>query len=130
MRVPRVAGVRTSSTLGRYSSAIRAACANERSCGSARGAISNGRPYRDLIFRLLTDGPDATRTESSRNLSEMAWFQQLLFARQFDCRVRLSDRERCLPSKSGLTRPWEVKTMATRTRFAALLLIFAILPSR
>ncbi len=31
------AGVRTSSTLGRYSSAIRAACANERSCGSARG---------------------------------------------------------------------------------------------
>ncbi len=66
------AGVRTSSTLGRYSSAIRAACANERSCGSARGAISNGRPYRDLIFRLLTDGPDATRTESSRNLSEMA----------------------------------------------------------
>ena len=34
--------------LGRYSSAIRAACANERSCGSARGAISNGRPYRDL----------------------------------------------------------------------------------
>jgi hypothetical protein len=48
MRVPRVAGVRTSSTLGRYSSAIRAACANERSCGSARGAISNGRPYRDL----------------------------------------------------------------------------------
>jgi Sigma-70 factor, region 1.2 len=41
--------VRTSSTLGRYSSAIRAACANERSCGSVRGAISNGRPYRDLI---------------------------------------------------------------------------------
>jgi len=34
--------------LGRYSSAIRAACANERSCGSVRGAISNGRPYRDL----------------------------------------------------------------------------------
>jgi len=44
------ASVRTSSTLGRYSSAIRAACANERSCGSARGAISNGRPYRDLIL--------------------------------------------------------------------------------
>src|SRR5450631_753405 len=76
MRVPRGASVRTSSTLGRYSSAIRAACANERSCGSARGAISNGRPYRDLIFRLLTDAPDATRTESSRNLSEMAWFRQ------------------------------------------------------
>jgi hypothetical protein len=35
------------STLGRYSSAIRAACANERSCGSARGAISDDRPCRD-----------------------------------------------------------------------------------
>src|SRR5215470_5451154 len=43
------ASVRKSVTLGRYSSAIRAACANERSCGSARGAISDGRPYRDLI---------------------------------------------------------------------------------
>ena len=48
-RVPRVGSVRTSSMLGRYSSAIRAACANERSCGSVRGAISNGRPYRDLV---------------------------------------------------------------------------------
>jgi len=49
------ASVRTSSTLGRYSSAIRAACANERSCGSARGAISDGRPYRDrqLVTILL-----------------------------------------------------------------------------
>jgi hypothetical protein len=28
-----------------------------------------------LIFRLLTDGPDATRTESSRNLSEIACLQ-------------------------------------------------------
>src|SRR5262249_54336121 len=31
------ASVRKSVTLGRYSSAIRAACANERSCGSVRG---------------------------------------------------------------------------------------------
>jgi hypothetical protein len=30
-----------------------------------------------LIFRLLTDAPEATRTESSRNLSEMAWLQKL-----------------------------------------------------
>jgi hypothetical protein len=36
-----------------------------------------------LIFRLLTDAPDATRTESNRNLSEMAWFQQLLFSQSF-----------------------------------------------
>src|ERR1039458_9970980 len=36
--------------LGRYSSAIRAACANERSCGSVRGAISDDRPYRDLSY--------------------------------------------------------------------------------
>jgi hypothetical protein len=30
-----------------------------------------------LIFRFLTDGPDASRTESSRNLSAMACLQQL-----------------------------------------------------
>ena len=45
--------MRTSSMLGRYSSAIRAACANERSCGSVRGATSNGRPYRDLIIPVV-----------------------------------------------------------------------------
>ena len=67
MRVPRVAGVRTSSTLGRYSSAIRAACANERSCGSARGAISNGRPYRDLVDPLVSESgtPSGLRRERS-----------------------------------------------------------------
>ena len=48
------ASVRTSSTLGRYSSAIRAACAKERSCGSARGAISDGRPHRDRQITLGT----------------------------------------------------------------------------
>jgi len=32
----------------RQSSEIRAVCANERLYGSGRGAISNGRPYRDL----------------------------------------------------------------------------------
>jgi hypothetical protein len=32
----------------RQSSEIRAVCANERSYGSVRGAISNDRPYRDL----------------------------------------------------------------------------------
>ena len=47
-RVKQVASVRTSGMLDRYSSAIRAACAKERSCGSVRGAISDGRPYRDL----------------------------------------------------------------------------------
>src|SRR3981081_3765841 len=31
----------------RQSSEIRAVCANERSYGSVRGAISNDRPYRD-----------------------------------------------------------------------------------
>jgi len=40
--------------LGRYSSAIRAACANERSCGFVRGTISNGRPYRDPKKRFFT----------------------------------------------------------------------------
>ena len=43
--------------LGRYSSAIRAACANERSCGSVRGAISDGCPYRD---RQLTRPKDSS----------------------------------------------------------------------
>ena len=35
----------------RQSSEIRAVCANERSYGSVRGAISNDRPYRDLNER-------------------------------------------------------------------------------
>src|SRR5215831_7295401 len=57
------ASVRASTTLGRYSSAIRAACANERSCGSGRGAISDGRPYRDL--KMATDSAIATNTTKS-----------------------------------------------------------------
>jgi hypothetical protein len=51
--------------LGRYSSAIRAACANERSCGSVRGAISNGRPYRDQqqsVSDRMRDGMIAGQT--------------------------------------------------------------------
>jgi len=43
-----------------------------------------------LIFRLLTDSPEATRTESSRNLSEMAWFQQLTRTRIY----RIDEPER------------------------------------
>jgi hypothetical protein len=50
-----LASVRTSCPLGRHSSAIRAACANERSCGSERGAISDVRPYRDLKIRPDSD---------------------------------------------------------------------------
>lgn len=56
-----------SGTLGRYSSAIRAACAKERSCGSVRGAISDGRPYRDLIFRLLSNGLNQKKSEFEVN---------------------------------------------------------------
>jgi hypothetical protein len=58
--------VRTSVSLGRYSSAIRAACANERSCGSVRGAISDGRPYRDLIIRQNGNGRFAAVSPPSR----------------------------------------------------------------
>src|ERR1035441_11017756 len=36
-------------SLRRQSSEIRAVCASERSYGSARGATSDGRPYRDYI---------------------------------------------------------------------------------
>jgi hypothetical protein len=48
---PGLAGVRKASSrsLRRQSSEIRAVCANERSYGSARGAISDNRPYRDLV---------------------------------------------------------------------------------
>src|SRR5437879_13371235 len=33
----------------RYTSAVRAGCANERQSGSVRGALGNRRPYRDLV---------------------------------------------------------------------------------
>src|SRR5436309_104335 len=33
----------------RYTSAVRAGCANERQSGSVRGALGNQRPYRDLV---------------------------------------------------------------------------------
>jgi hypothetical protein len=51
---PTQSGARVSQGLAgviacRQSSEIRAVCANERSYGSVRGAISNDRPYRDLI---------------------------------------------------------------------------------
>src|ERR1022692_3938901 len=48
--------------LDRYSSAIRAACANERSCGSVRGAISDDRPYRDLVDQLVSEAGDSQWT--------------------------------------------------------------------
>jgi hypothetical protein len=44
-----LSGVRTSGSLGRYSSEIRTGCAKERPSGSVRGAARNGCPYRDLI---------------------------------------------------------------------------------
>ena len=47
------ASVRTSCSLGRYSSEIRTGCANERPSGSVRGAVSNERPYRDLNDRVV-----------------------------------------------------------------------------
>jgi hypothetical protein len=46
-------------------------------------ALSEDHPPNDwrhigitFIFRLLTDGPDATRIESSRNLSEIAFHEK------------------------------------------------------
>ena len=44
-RVPRVGECADKRLRLAVISAIRAACANERSCGSLRGAISDGRPY-------------------------------------------------------------------------------------
>src|SRR5579859_1240101 len=43
-----------------------------------------------LIFRLLTDGPDATRTESSRNLSEMAFHEKAGRSQVDSCRAMLN----------------------------------------
>jgi hypothetical protein len=40
-------GVRTSGSLGRYSSEIRTGCAKERPSGSVRGAPGDWCPYRD-----------------------------------------------------------------------------------
>ena len=34
----------------RYTSAVRAGCANERQSGSVRGALGNRRPYRDRPY--------------------------------------------------------------------------------
>ena len=68
------ASVRTSSRLGRYSSAIRAACANERSCGSVRGAISDGRPYRDQASRTCEScWCDRTREMETQSSSIPPW---------------------------------------------------------
>ena len=47
-------GVRTSDSLGRYSSEIRTGCANERPSGSVRGAPGDWCPYRD---RQLSQRP-------------------------------------------------------------------------
>src|ERR1019366_2197583 len=46
------ASVRTSDKLGRYLSARRTGCANERPSGSVRGAPGNWWPYRDRSLRL------------------------------------------------------------------------------
>jgi hypothetical protein len=62
VRVHGWASVRTGSTLGRYSSAIRAACANERSCGSVRGEPGDWCPYRDHQLR----SPSAPIRESRK----------------------------------------------------------------
>ena len=47
-------GVRTSGSLGRYSSEIRTGCAKERPSGSVRGAPGDWCPYRDR--QLTTRG--------------------------------------------------------------------------
>jgi hypothetical protein len=46
-------GVRTSGSLGRYSSEIRTGCANERPSGSVRGAPGDRCPYRDRQLPLM-----------------------------------------------------------------------------
>ena len=62
------------SPLRRYSSKIRTGCANKRPSGSARGAISNDRPYRDLKFRLLSVHFRRERFETGRKMSAISRF--------------------------------------------------------
>jgi hypothetical protein len=59
--------------LGRYSSAIRAACANERSCGSVRGAISDDRPYRDLVDPLVSEAGTPPRPANEPTMAFQMW---------------------------------------------------------
>jgi hypothetical protein len=63
-----LAGVRKASFLiaCRQSSEIRAVCANERSYGSVRGAISNDRPYRDLIEEYRSSLMSRKRSTTQR----------------------------------------------------------------
>src|ERR1017187_6172347 len=62
-----------SGMLGRYSSAIRAACANERSCGSVRGAISDDRPYRDLVDPLVSEAGPPPRPANEPTMAFQMW---------------------------------------------------------
>lgn len=88
-RVTQMASVRTSSMLGRYSSTMRAACANERSCGSVRATrhlvslprslafcrsendqrIMNGP--RDRPSRRVLQGPSDLASETSQDLYQL-----------------------------------------------------------
>ena len=63
-RVPRWASVRTSGMLGRYSSAIRAACANKRSCGSVRGCALKAHGVQLSEMMTAAKPSQQPRTES------------------------------------------------------------------
>src|SRR5215471_20658264 len=58
------ASVRTSAMLGRYSSAIRAACANERSCGSVRGCALKAHGVQLPGMAIAAKPSSQPRTES------------------------------------------------------------------
>jgi len=60
----KVAGVRTSSTLGRSASAIAAACADERSCGSVRGCALKARGIQSFEIMTAAKLSSQPRTES------------------------------------------------------------------
>jgi len=62
----RRASVRLSGCFGRYSSAIKAARANERSCGSARGGASDGRSYHDQLTPRTETVPRYERNVGSQ----------------------------------------------------------------
>ena len=68
-----LSGVRTSGSLGRYSSEIRTGCANERPSGSVRGAPGDWCPYRDRQPRQVPvfRGADLHRANLARGPAEV-----------------------------------------------------------
>jgi hypothetical protein len=70
---------RTSNMFGRYSSARRTGCANERPSGSVRGAPGNRCPYRDRQQPELS-GVDKTLAQTETGKKTILGFPEGVYA--------------------------------------------------